>query len=306
MSSEHSESLVQIGVSDTGKPRPERLPEWLRRPPGGREETLAIKRLLRSSSLNTVCEEARCPNIAECFSRGTATFMILGDVCTRGCRFCAVKTGKPHFPAQEFEQEAERLAQAVKEMGLKHVVITSVARDDLDDGGASGFASSIDAVRRTTPSVTVEVLIPDFRGKTESLDTVLNAGPNVLNHNLETVPRLYRRVRPGSSYRRSLDLLSYSKTHSSSAVKTGIMLGLGEEREEVLELMKDVRAANVDIFTAGQYMRPTMEHLPVERYLTPAEFAWYEEQAKALGFPEVYIGPLVRSSYHADEAQALR
>ena len=232
--------------------------------------------------------------------------MILGDVCTRGCRFCSVKTGKPHFSDSEFRKEGERLAEAVREMGLRHVVITSVARDDLPDGGASGFVASIEEVRKSSPQVTIEVLIPDFRGVNSSLDTVLAAGPNVLNHNLETVPRLYRRVRPGSSYRRSLDLLARAKQTSPSAVKTGIMLGLGETQEEVLELMRDAKAAGVDIFTAGQYMRPTKDHLPVERYLTPEEFAWFETRGREIGFPEVFIGPLVRSSYHADEAQILR
>lgn len=303
-----SESTAASSESTALSPEssPQRLPEWLRRPPGGGEDTVGIKRLLRKSSLHTVCEEARCPNISECFRRGTATFMILGDVCTRGCRFCSVKTGKPHFSDSEFRKEGERLAEAVREMGLRHVVITSVARDDLPDGGASGFVASIEEVRKSSPQVTIEVLIPDFRGVNSSLDTVLAAGPNVLNHNLETVPRLYRRVRPGSSYRRSLDLLARAKQTSPSAVKTGIMLGLGETQEEVLELMRDAKAAGVDIFTAGQYMRPTKDHLPVERYLTPEEFAWFETRGREIGFPEVFIGPLVRSSYHADEAQILR
>ncbi len=283
----------------------QRLPEWLRRPPGGGEGTVPIKKLLRKSVLNTVCEEARCPNISECFRRGTATFMILGDVCTRGCRFCAVQTGKPKFPASGFAAEGERLAETVEELKLRHVVITSVARDDLEDGGASGFKASIEAVRRRTPHVTIEVLIPDFRGSDSALETVLSAGPDVLNHNLETVPRLYRRVRPGSSYRRSLDLLAHAKRFSGVATKTGIMLGLGEQEDEVLSLMRDARAEGVDIFTAGQYMRPTIEHLPVVEYLSPEKFKWFEDQAKEIGFPEAFIGPLVRSSYHADEAKLL-
>ena len=305
-SSASSENLA--GASPAGSPdgiAAGRLPEWLRRPPGGGEETVGIKRLLRQSALNTVCEEARCPNIAECFSRGTATFMILGDVCTRGCRFCAVQTGRPHFPAAGFRAEGERLAEAVVALGLRHVVITSVARDDLEDGGASGFVASIEEVRKRSPGTSIEVLIPDLRGRAEPLAELLAAGPDVLNHNLETVPRLYRRVRPGSSYARSLELLGRAKTGSKAAVKTGIMLGLGEEDEEVISLMQDARNVGVDIFTAGQYMRPTKEHLPVVEYLKPEKFQWFEQQAKAIGFPEVFIGPLVRSSYHADEAALL-
>jgi lipoic acid synthetase len=280
----------------------QRKPEWLRRPPGSAAETLALKKILRRSKLNTVCEEARCPNISECFKRGTATFMILGDICTRGCRFCAVHTGKPVFSAAQFENEAEQVAEAAAGMELRHVVITSVARDDLPDGGASGFVATIHALRRRLPGVGIEVLIPDFRGNEDSLLAVLDAAPDVLNHNLETVPRLYRRVRPGTQYKRSLRLLRLAKSSVPHIrTKTGIMLGLGEEREEVLRVFADARSARVDIFTAGQYLQPTRDHLPVAEYLAPEQFDAYKADAEQLGFAAVFMGPLVRSSYHAEE-----
>ena len=278
------------------------LPSYLRRPPGSAKAAHQLKRLLRKTHLNTVCEEARCPNITECFSRGTATFMILGDVCTRGCRFCAVKTGRPHFSPESFKEEAKSLAQAVEVLGLRHVVITSVARDDLEDGGASGFVESITLLRKKFTNLTIEVLIPDFRGSKEALKTVLEAGPDILNHNLETVPRLYRRVRPGANYLRSLNLLTSAREiYPQIITKTGIMLGLGEEKTEVITLMKDAKAREVDIFTAGQYLRPTREHLLVDKYLSLEEFEWYQLEAKKIGFLNVAIGPLVRSSYHAEE-----
>lgn len=281
-----------------------RLPEWLKRPPGSSHEATELKKLLRKSSLNTVCEEARCPNISECFSHGTATFMILGDVCTRGCRFCSVKTGKPAMPSSSFADEAERVADAALSLGLSYVVVTSVARDDLADGGAEGFVHTIKAIRRKIPEVKIEILIPDLRGDWSSLSKILAAGPDVLNHNLETVPRLYRKVRPGASYLRSLELLKYAKeNYPEIYTKTGIMLGLGEEEEEVLELLRDARSYLVDIFTAGQYMRPGKEYLPVTKYLSPQEFAFFEKFAKTLEFKNVFIGPLVRSSYHAGEVQ---
>lgn len=279
-----------------------RLPEWVKRPPGSSSDTVTLKQLLRQTKLNTVCEEARCPNISECFSRGTATFMILGDVCTRGCRFCAVTTGRPHMSESQFAQEGESVAEAAEKLGLRYVVVTSVARDDLDDGGASGFVSTIGAIRRRLPHVKVEVLIPDFRGDHEALKQVVHARPEVLNHNLETVPRLYRRVRPGTRYDRSLALLAQVKQIDPSVMtKTGIMLGLGETPEEVIELMKDARGHNVDIFTMGQYMQPTREHLPVEEYVTPEQFEWLGARAREIGFSSVASGPLVRSSYHAEE-----
>jgi lipoic acid synthetase len=280
----------------------QRIPNWLRRPARSSQETHELKRLLRQSKLNTVCEEARCPNISECFSRGTATFMILGDICTRGCRFCSVHTGKPTFKRTEFEAEARRLAEATKSLGLKHVVVTSVARDDLDDGGAEGFSLAIQALRELEPAVTIEVLVPDFRNKPNAIDRILDSAPDILNHNLETVPRLYRRVRPGASYRGSLELLQKARElNPEIATKTGIMLGLGETEEEVTSLMKDAVESGVSIFTAGQYMRPSKNHLKVEKYLSPIEFKEFEERALALPFRSVFIGPLVRSSYHADE-----
>ena len=282
-----------------------RLPIWLRRPSASVHETVQLKKLLREAKLNTVCEEARCPNIAECFSRGTATFMILGDVCTRGCRFCSVSTGRPVFSPDNFEIEAESVADAALQLSLRHVVLTSVARDDLRDGGASGFRLTIAALRRKIPNVTIEVLIPDFRGKQSALRTVLDAEPDVLNHNLETVPRLYRKVRPGASYQHSLALLSRAKQLQPTIMtKTGIMLGLGEHENEVLELMRSAREHGIDIFTAGQYLQPTRKHLCVVEYISPEDFESYRRSAEKIGFPKVYIGPLVRSSYHADEALA--
>jgi len=261
-----------------------------------------MKQLLRRTKLHTVCEEARCPNISECFSRGTATFMILGDVCTRGCRFCSVTTGKPHFSADKFAEEGRAVAEAAQALGLRHVVVTSVARDDLSDGGASGFRETILALRERLPEATVEVLIPDFRGAEDALRIVVDAAPDVLNHNLETVPRLYRQVRPGSSYQRSLTLLQRAREFRPELLtKTGIMLGLGEEIAEVEALMQDSRAHGVESFTLGQYMQPTRDHLPVVEYITPERFAGYAERARALGFKHVASGPLVRSSYHADE-----
>ena len=279
-----------------------RKPSWLRRPAGNDAAAVPLKKILRSASLNTVCEEARCPNISECFSRKTATFMILGDVCTRGCRFCAVHTGKPLLRPEAFRAEGERVAQASAELGLRHVVITSVARDDLADGGASGFYETVRAVKERLPRATIEVLIPDFRGSDAALETVLSAEPEILNHNLETVPRLYRRVRPGAGYRRSLDLLEKAKSLSPKVrTKTGIMLGLGEEEDEVVDLLKDARQSRVDIFTAGQYMQPSRSHLPVVEYVSPDRFEHFEKLARGIGFPEAFFGPLVRSSYHADE-----
>ena len=279
-----------------------RLPSWLHRPPGSATATRGIKSMLRSAALNTVCEEARCPNIAECFGRGTATFMILGDVCTRGCRFCSITTGAPVLPEAAFAAEGERVAESTATLGLRYVVVTSVARDDLSDGGASGFVKTIEAIRKKCPGMRIEILIPDFRGDWSALEKVLDAGPDVLNHNLETVPRLYRRVRPGTRYTRSLELLQHAHEYAPHIpTKTGIMLGLGEHPEEVERLMKDAREHFVSIFTAGQYMRPTKRHLPVHEYITPEQFAAYESFAREIGFRALAIGPLVRSSYRADE-----
>ena len=279
-----------------------RLPDFLKRPSSTHKGTVEIKKLLRKSSLNTVCEEARCPNIAECFGRGTATFMILGDICTRGCKFCSVKTGKPIMPQGDFFLEGQRILEAAKSLKLKHVVLTSVARDDLEDGGASGFVHSIRALRKGLPGTTVEVLVPDFRGSTKALDVIIKEEPEVFNHNLETVPRLYRQVRPGAIYQRSLDIFKYVLSESSSRViiKTGIMLGLGEEESEVKQVFKDAFSSGVKMFTAGQYMRPSRQHLPVKRYLSKEEFEEYRKLAIGFGFKHVAIEPLSRSSYYAE------
>lgn len=278
----------------------QRLPEWLKRKPGASSKTADLKRILRKSSLNTVCEEARCPNIEECFSSGTATFMILGDICTRGCRFCSVHTGKPLMKEDNFEKEAHSVLDAVRKLELSYVVITSVARDDLADGGASGFVANINLLKKEIPDVKVEVLVPDFRMNQDSIKKIADTKVDVINHNLETVPRLYRKVRPGANYKNSLRFLEIVKEHNPEIkTKTGIMLGLGEEKQEVIDLVKDCKEHKIDIFTAGQYMRPTLKHLEVEKYLTPSEFENYSGIAKDIGIEKVFIGPLVRSSYHA-------
>ena len=259
-----------------------------------------LRSLLSHQRLNTVCEEARCPNLAECWNAGTATFMILGDICTRSCGFCAVKTGRPEGLDLE---EPRRVAEAIHSMSVRHAVITSVNRDELEDGGASIFASTILEARKLNPGVTVEVLIPDFRGVEWAIQRVCDARPDVLNHNLETVPRLYNRVRPQAKYSRSLDLLRYAKEHGMTT-KTGLMLGLGEETSEVLQVMRDARAAGCDILTLGQYLQPTREHLPVDRYVSPDEFTSLKLEGLAMGYRHVESGPLVRSSYHAADQSA--
>jgi lipoic acid synthetase len=274
-----------------------RRPEWLKvRLPGG-DGYFRLKGILRGLDLHTVCEEARCPNVAECWGQGTATFMILGDVCTRSCGFCAVKTGLPTYLDRE---EPERVARAVAAMGLSHAVVTSVNRDELPDGGASIFAATIEAIRRQRPGTKVEVLIPDFKGSRESLETVLAAAPDILNHNVETVPRLYKRVRPGARYSQSLELLRRAKEISPGVTsKTGLMLGLGEETGEVEDVMRDMLGVSVDLLTLGQYLQPTRDHLPVERFVHPDEFRELARRGQAMGFRRVEAGPLVRSSYHA-------
>ena len=276
---------------------PSSRPDWLRvRLPSG-ENYFRLKSIMRAHGLHTVCEEARCPNVAECWGQGTATFMILGDVCTRSCGFCAVKTGLPQFLDRE---EPARVAEAVEAMDLRHAVITSVNRDELPDGGASIFAETIEAVRKRSPDTSIELLIPDFKGSRDALETVLAKKPEILNHNVETVPRLYKKVRPGASYPQSVELLRRSKEIEESVVsKTGIMLGLGESPEEVESLMRDLVAVRVDIFTMGQYLQPTKGHLPVKRFVHPDEFREFGELGKTLGFRHVESGPLVRSSYHA-------
>jgi len=273
-------------------------PEWLkvRLPMGPQVEEL--RRLMRSKALHTVCEEAHCPNMAECWGAGTATFMILGDTCTRSCGFCAVKTGKP----TELDLlEPTRVGEAVARMGVKHAVVTSVNRDELADGGARMFAETIDEIRRQSTGTSVEVLIPDFRGVLEALDIVLAAQPEILNHNVETVPRLYPRVRPQARFERSLEVLRRTKERAPTLVcKSGIMVGLGESKEEVLSTMRAIAAQGTDVLTIGQYLRPSPEHLPIERYWTPTEFDDLRELGMTMGFDHVESGPLVRSSYHAE------
>jgi lipoic acid synthetase len=273
-------------------------PRWIRAraPQGPGYERL--RGLMRGLELNTVCEEAHCPNLGECWGRGTATFMILGDVCTRACGFCAVKTGLPgRSPDTE---EPRRVAEAVARMGLRHAVVTSVNRDDQKDGGASIFAATIREIRARVPSCSVEVLIPDFKGSREALEQVFAARPDVLNHNTETVPRLYRRVRPGASFPRSLEVLRRSK-EAGLLTKSGIMVGLGEEWEEVEATIAAIRRAGTDVLTIGQYLRPSSEHLPLVRYYAPPEFDRLRDFAFSLGYAHVESGPLVRSSYHAEE-----
>jgi lipoic acid synthetase len=272
-------------------------PDWLRvRLPGG-DNYSELKGIMRGLELHTVCEEARCPNIGECWNARTATFMILGDTCTRACGFCAVKTGRPGVLDLG---EPIRVAEAVEKMGLKHAVITSVNRDELEDGGASIFAGTIRQIRKRIPACGIEVLIPDFEGNEAALATVMRARPDILNHNIETVPRLYPQVRPKGRYPRSLEVLQRAKRMDATVFsKSGIMLGLGEDLEEVVQVFRDLRAHDVEILTVGQYLRPTANHLPIARYVPPDEFAWLKAEALKLGFRHVESGPLVRSSYHA-------
>lgn len=274
-----------------------RLPPWIKAQlPQGAAYT-ETKGLVKELALHTVCEEARCPNLGECWGHRTATFMLLGDVCTRNCGFCSVTHGRP---AAVDAGEPERVAQGVQRLGLRHVVVTSVDRDDLSDGGAGHFARTVEAIKNAVPECRVEVLVPDFRPDPQAIDIVVDSPVDVLNHNTETVPRLYPRVRPGARYQRSLDLLARAKARRSDlATKTGLMLGLGEEHDEVLAVLGDLRAIACDILTLGQYLRPGARQLPVERYLDPAEFDRFGAEARAMGFRHVESGPLVRSSYHA-------
>ena len=274
-------------------------PEWLKVRAPGSENYLRLKGIMKDLKLHTVCEEARCPNIGECWHHGTATFMILGDVCTRACAYCAVAHGKP---TELDREEPARVADAIEAMALSHVVITSVDRDDLADGGASIFADTIRATRARVPGCRIEVLIPDFQGLESALHTVLDAGPDVLNHNIETVPRLYRMARSGGRYPRSLELLDRSRRYTPAiATKTGIMVGLGEEFDEIVAVLDDLRRVGVSILTIGQYLRPTPSHAPMARYYHPDEFAELKRIALARDFVHVESGPLVRSSYHAHE-----
>ena len=278
-------------------------PDWLRVKFFNGEKYQELKRLMRTLELHTVCESARCPNMGECWEHGTATFMILGDICTRACGFCAVPSGKPAGPPDE--QEPLRVAEAAERMALRYAVVTSVNRDDQPDGGSGIFARTIEEIRRRLPLCKIEVLIPDFRGDWNALETVVAARPDVLNHNTETVPRLYHEVRKGAVYARSLELLRRAKSLAPDMpTKTGLMLGLGEERAEVLAAMQDLAAQGTDILTLGQYMQPTREHLPVVRYVHPDEIAEYKKLGEEMGFAHVESGPLVRSSYHAFEQEA--
>ena len=301
-----SETLVQLGRSSTvSTGRREGRPEWLRVRLATPASYHHVRNLVDRLNLHTVCQEARCPNIYECWGQhGTATFMILGDICTRRCGFCAVTSGRPQAGVDP--QEPEHVAEAVSVMGLRHAVITSVDRDDLPDGGARHFAEVIEAIHRQNPEAAVEVLTPDFRGVPDALDIVLGAAPEVFSHNMETVPRMYRKARPGSRYDRSLGLLADAARRRDAGeyagrIKTGIMIGIGETPEEVYGTLRDIHGAGVEIMTIGQYLQPTPKHLPVDRWVHPDEFAAYRDYALALGFDHCESGPLVRSSYHAHE-----
>ncbi len=299
------EKLSRVAVSTEGAAPPLAKPPWIRANAENGSAVATVKSILRKHALHTVCEEAACPNLGECFACGTATFMILGDVCTRRCPFCDVAHGRPVAVDAD---EPKRLAEAGALLGLKYVVITSVNRDDLRDGGAGVFAECIDAVRARVPGIGVEVLVPDFRKRVNTALTALRRSPpDVFNHNLETVPRLYRSVRPGADYAGSLALIEDFKSRNSAVpTKSGLMLGLGETTDEVLAVMRDLRSHGCDMLTLGQYLRPSRAHLPVSRYATPEEFANLAREARALGFSQVASGPLVRSSYHADlQAKAL-
>ncbi len=286
--------LVQI------EPRAPRLPQWLRESRTHRESVTALKRDLRRLRLHTVCESARCPNIHECFHRGAATFMILGNLCTRGCGFCSVP--KSRHPGPLDTDEPAHVAEMARALGLRYVVITSVNRDDLEDGGSAHFARTVREVRAALPEARVEVLTPDFRGDREAVARVLDAGPHVFNHNIETVPNLYQRVRPQANYRQSLNVLRFARGHRADVLtKSGAMLGLGESASEVEALLRDLRAAEVDVVTLGQYLQPARRNLPVAEFVPPERFDAWREFGLALGFRAVFSGPLVRSSYMADQ-----
>ena len=292
---------LAAATSGDSTPASRRHPEWLKARIGAGDEYQDLRRLVRGLNLNTVCEEARCPNIGECWDQRTATVMILGDTCTRACGFCAIKTGRPTWFDPD---EPRRVAEAVAAMGLEHVVVTSVARDDLLDGGAGVFAETIRRLRDRCPGMGVEVLIPDFNGQEAPLRTVMDAGPDILNHNVETVERLQAPVRKRARYDRSLGVLERAKAYAAelgreASTKSSIMVGLGEERAELSQAFRDLRAVDCDILTIGQYLRPTVAHLPLVRYYHPTEFAEMKDEALALGFRHVESGPLVRSSYHA-------
>jgi lipoic acid synthetase len=310
--------MRDAGVKEKGEKKTARIPikivprealpkpAWIRvKAPSASSRFAEIKTILREQRLHTVCEEASCPNIAECFGGGTATFMILGDICTRRCPFCDVAHGRPLAPDAA---EPAHLAETIARLGLRYVVITSVDRDDLKDGGAQHIVECISSIRRVSASTRIEILVPDFRGRlARALEILAAAPPDVMNHNLETVPRLYRRARPGGDYEHSLELFSrFRKTSPAIPTKSGLMVGLGETDEEILDVMRDLRASGVAMLTIGQYLAPSPHHLPVERYVHPDTFAMFEREAAAMGFRHAAVGPLVRSSYHADrQAHAL-
>jgi lipoic acid synthetase len=293
------DALYQIMGRHRAESLPERKPSWLKvKAPGG-PNYLRLKQLMRDLDLHTVCEEAHCPNVGECWEHGTATFMILGDVCTRNCAYCAVAHGRP----PKFDPaEPERVAEAASTMKLQHVVLTSVDRDDLPDFGAWAFAETIRQIKMRSPQTSVEVLVPDFQGKEASIQTVLDAEPDIYNHNTETVPRLYKKCRPGGRYERVMNIFTTAKRLAPNIpTKTGMILGMGETNEEIVEVMKDLRAVDVDILTLGQYLRPSDSHIALDRYVTPDDFRRFYEIGMELGFRHVESGPLVRSSYHAWE-----
>jgi len=285
-----------LNIEDANKKK-RRLPDWFRVPAPGSSQYRELKDLMRGLNLHTVCESARCPNIGECWNSGTATFMILGDVCTRSCGFCAVKTGRPTWLDTE---EPKRVANAIQHLNLRHAVITSVNRDELPDGGAGIFAETITEVHRLCPDTSIEVLIPDFQGKWDALQQVMDAGPEILNHNLETVPRLYKTMRPQAKYERSLELLDRAKDmRPDIPTKSGIMVGAGETMDEIKQTIEDLAAQRTDILTMGQYLQPSPKHVAVEKFYHPDEFAVLKDYALAFDFRHVESGPLVRSSYHA-------
>ena len=294
---EEKVSRIPVKIEKTEKIL--RKPEWIRAKAPTHPNVKRLKNILREQKLFTVCEEASCPNLGECFGHGTATFMIMGEICTRRCPFCDVGHGRP-LPLDK--DEPQKLAETIQAMQLTYVVITSVDRDDLRDGGASHFVACIEKTRSLNSQIKIEVLVPDFRGRVDvAMEVLLLAPPDVFNHNLETVPRLYKEARPGADYQSSLDLLKvFGEACQDVPTKSGIMLGLGETKDEVIDVLKDLRAHGVNMLTLGQYLQPSLHHLPVKRFVTPGEFAEYKLQAEAMGFDQVASGPMVRSSYHAD------
>ena len=291
--------ISRLKIKPDSKRKPLKKPEWIRIRHNNSSKVNELKKTLRSQDLFTVCEEAQCPNLSECFNHGTATFMIMGQICTRRCPFCDVAHGRPN-PLDI--NEPQHLAKTISKMSLRYVVITSVDRDDLRDGGASHFKACIDEIRQKTPSVKIEILTPDFRGRVKkALDIFHDCPPDVFNHNLETVPSLYPKVRPGSDYQQSLELLNnFKEKHPHVKTKSGLMLGVGETQKQVINVLKDLRSHKVDMLTLGQYLQPSRHHLAVEEYITPKQFEEYKTIAKELGFSQVASGPMVRSSYHAD------